>query len=985
MMRYKFLLMAFFCSLALSAQNKNGTLSGQVIDGSDERPLQAATLQLFTLPDTVFKVGVASDLEGKFNITAPVGKYLMRVSFIGCVSQQQNVSVSKGKNTDCGVIRLMPDEILLENAVVTAEVPPVTAAEDTLVFNTAAFRVPEGSMLEELIKKYPGVDIAEDGTIKINGKTVNRILMKGKDFFGTDKDMALKNISVDAIDKVKFYDKKSDFTRMTGIDDGEEETVLDLQMKKGVADGFFSNSDAGGGTDFSAEHLLYRLRNTTSYYNDDAQYTLVLSANNVGDQGFSDGRGRGFGGGGNGISSPKRAGFNFAYENEKLEVGGNVRGDHVKNDVKNWSSTETFMPQLGRNQFSNSRSSSLSGRTNINANFRFEWKPDTMTNIIFRPTVSYSNSDSWSDSRSATFNANPFDYEQDYDKDSYGDVSDNLKEIAINDNANKSLSLGENLSFSTRLQVNRKLGKAGRNLTFRGDFSYADSKSKSYSVNEVRYYQIANSTPFQKRYSTTPGNNWSYNLSLSYTEPLLKNLFLQINYNYNYSYNNNNRATYNFDDLVDYILEISPDFTNPMLPENLDLYLDNNLSRYSTYRTQKHELGVMFRYVTSKMNVNAGVNWLPQYTELDYKYLDVDDIFTRKVLDYVSPNIRFRYKWSKQTTLNIRYRGSTSQPSMTDLIDITDNSNPLNITKGNSGLKPSFSNNVTANFNTYNTDAQRGINVFVNYTNTINAITRKATYDEATGATTTQPENINGNWNVGGGFVFNSAIPANTKFTYSTFTDAGYSNRVSFISMQNVQGSVKSIAKTVNVSERLTANYRSDNFDVSLSGFIRYSHSKSTAQPEDKMNVFNFSYGPSVNYNLPWWNIKLSTNISMSSRRGYSDPNANTDELIWNAQASASFLPKNALTVSLQLFDILQQQSNISRVVEALYRRDSENNAIYSYCMLNLSYKFNNTGGDSNKGKGAREYGMPQGFPAPPAGFTPPAGPPPGMGGGRPF
>jgi hypothetical protein len=193
--------------------------------------------------------------------------------------------------------------------------------------------------------------------------------------------------------------------------------------------------------------------------------------------------------------------------------------------------------------------------------------------------------------------------------------------------------------------------------------------------------------------------------------------------------------------------------------------------------------------------------------------------------------------------------------------------------------------------------------------------------------------------------------------------------------MQDVQGSVKSKAKTVNVSERLTANYRADNWDISLNGFVRYSHSKSTAQPEDKMNVFNFSYGPNVNYTLPWYNIKISTNLSMSSRRGYSDPNANTDELLWNAQLSASFLPKNALTVSLQLFDILQQQSNISRVVEALYRRDSESNAIYSYGMLNLSYKFNNTGGNEKKGKGAREYGMPgmrQGMMAPPAGMRPP-------------
>ena len=982
-MRKLFLLLLLVFSSAVYAQKKDGTLTAEIYNKETGEAMTSAILQLYSLPDSVFKVGATSDLDGKINVKVTPGKYFAKISYVGCRTITKDIAVESGKVLELGRIDLLPTGKMLDDVVVSEEVPPVVATEDTLVFNTAAFRVPEGSMLEELIKKYPGVDIAEDGTIKINGKTVNRILMKGKDFFGTDKDMALKNISVDAVDKVKFYDKKSDFSRITGIDDGEEETVLDLQMKKGVADGFFSNTDAGGGADFSAEHLLYRLRNTTSYYNDDAQYTLVLSANNVGDQGFSDGRGRGFGGfGGNGISSPKRAGFNFAYENEKIEFGGNVRGDRVKNDVKSWTSTETFMPQIDRNQFSNGRSTSLNGRMNLNVNFRFEWKPDTMTNIILTPTVSYSNNDFWNESHTATFNENPFEYEKDYNKESYGNVSDDLESIAVNDNANESLSMGENFSASARLQVNRRLNKPGRNITLRGNYSYSYSESESFSLNKVNYYQVTGMATKQQRYSTTPGTNWNYNVNLSYTEPLLKNLFLQLSYGYNQSYKNSDRATYNFDELADYILEVSPDFTRPELPADLAPYLDNDLSRYSTYRTQRHEAGATFRYVTDKMNLNAGVTWLPQQTELDYKYQGIDTLFTRRVLDYVSPNIRFRYKWSKQTTLNVRYRGSTSQPSMTDLIDITDDSNPLNITKGNPGLKPSFSNNVNANFNTYNTEAQRGINVFAGYSNTINAITRKATYNEETGATTTQPENINGNWNVNGGFVFNSAIPANTKFTYSTFTDGGYSERVSFISMQGVQGSVKSIAKTVNVSERLTANYRADNFDISLNGFVRYSHSKSTAQPEDKMNVFNFSYGPSVNYTLPWYNMKISTNISMSSRRGYSDPNANTDELLWNAQLSASFLPKNALTVSLQLFDILQQQSNISRVVEALYRRDSESNAIYSYGMLNLSYKFNNTGGkDSNKGRGAREYGMPPAGMTPPPGMTPPAGmaPPAGM------
>lgn len=965
-----------FCSACLFAQKKSGTLFGVIVDKESGEPLQNATLQLYSLPDSVFKVGVASDYDGKFSLTASAAKYYMKVSFVGYLAHTVNVEVVKGKSLDMGKITLSADAVALKAAVVTAEVPPVTVAEDTLVYNTAAFRVPEGSMLEELIKKYPGVDIAEDGTIKINGKTVNRILMKGKDFFGTDKDMALKNISADIVDKVKFYDKKSDFSRITGIDDGEEETVLDLQMKKGVVDGLFSNTDVGYGT-----KERYTVKNTTGYYNDMAQYTLVMSANNMNDQGFSDGRARGFRGGGGGLVTPKQAGFNFAYENEKLELGGNIRANHRNSDSKNWSSSETFMPQIGRNQFSNSRSNSLSRSTGFNADLRLEWKPDTMTNIIFTPSLSYSSSDSWSKSTSATFNDDPFKYVKEYKKDMYGDVLASMDSVAVNSNDSESLSNSENKSVSANLQVNRRLQKPGRNLTFRGRFSYRDSESNTYSINNVKYYQMnAGSNGYNRqRYSATPGKNWDYDIRFSYTEPLMKNLFLQLNYSYNYSYNNSDRATYVFDSVPGFIMELSHHYNDPLLPDDYMQYVDSDLSRHSTYRTQKHEAQVMLRYVTDKMNLNAGLAWVPQHTEMEYAYLGLDTVLTRNVSN-ISPNIRFRYRWSKQTTLNIMYRGSTSQPSLTDLLDITDDSNPLHITKGNPGLKPSYSNRINAFFNTYNTEAQRGINVAVGFSNTLNSISRKATYIEETGATITQPDNINGNWSVNGNFGFNSAIPGFTKFTYSTFTDASYANNVSYISMQGIKGSVKNNSKTLGLSERLSANYRADNFDISFSGHIRYSHSKSSAQPEDKMDIYDFSYGPSVNYTFPWYNIKLSTNLSMSSRRGYSDPNANTDELLWNAQLSASFLPRNALTVSFQVFDILQQQSNISRMVDALSRRDSETNAIYSYCMFKLSYKFNNNSSkssDDKKGRGLREYGMP------PGGMPPGGMPPAGMRGGR--
>lgn len=957
----KRLFFSLFMVLAVAGAfaQKNGTVTGFVTDASSGDALPTASVALYSLPDTALVVGVGAGTDGSFTLKAQPAKYLLRVSFVGCITKDTDVKLEKNKVLDLGKIQLVEDATMLDEATVVTEVPPVTSSNDTLMYNTAAFRVPEGSMLEELIKKYPGVTIEEDGTIKINGKTVNRILMKGKDFFGTDKDMALKNISVDAVDQVKFYDKKSDFSRITGIDDGEEEMVLDLQMKKGVVEGFFSNSDAGYGT-----KERYTFRNTTNYYNDVSQYTLILSANNMNGQGFSDGRGRGFrGGGGGGLVAPKQAGFRFAYENSKIEIGGNVRANHRDTDSKSWSSSETFMPQLGSNQFSNRRSTSFGRSSNLNADFRLEWKPDTMTNIIFSPSVSYSSSDNWSKNASATFRENPFDYVKMYEKAMYGDVFEALDSIAINSSNSESMSNSESFSARGNLQVNRRLAKPGRNITFRGNFSYSDSESRNYSVNSVKYYQkSAGSAGYdRKRYATTPSTNWNYDLRLSYTEPLMKNLFLQLNYSFNNSYSNSDRSTYVFDELTDYVMSLNHNYLLPPLPEDYERFRSDSLSRYSIYRTQRHDVQVMLRYVTDKMNINAGVSYIPQHTEMSYQYFGIDTLLKRDVYN-ISPNIRFRYRWSKQTSLNINYRGSTSQPSMTDLLDITDDSDPLNITKGNPGLKPSFRNSVMVSFNTFNVDAQRGFNVYANFNNTLNSISRKATYDESTGATTTQPDNINGNWSASGGIVFNSAIPANKKFTYSTHTDANFNNSVSYISMMR-QNSVKSKSKTLNLSERLNLNYRTDNFDISLNGYVRYSNSKSSVQPEDEMNVFDFSYGPSANYTFPWYNIKLSTNLSMSSRRGYSDPNANTDELLWNAQLSASFLSRNALTFSIQLYDILQQQSNISRVVDALSRRDTETNAIYSYVMFNVSYKFNKTGGEqkskNGRGEGMRGYGMP--------------------------
>ena len=939
-----------------TSKKKVGFLNGTIIGATEKEPLLNAAVQLFAMPDSVFKAGGASDLEGKFSISVEAGDYLMRISYVGFLPIEKAVKIAAKKTTELGNIELKPDVVSLKEAIVTAEVPPVTMSEDTMVYNSAAFRVPAGSMLEELLKKYPGVEISDDGTITVNGKTVNRILMKGKDFFGTDKNMALKNIPADVVDRVKFYDKDSDFKRVTGIDDGEEEAVLDLQMKRGADQGWFSNTDVAYGS-----HDRYSAKNTTSHFTDKAQMSLILSANNIADRGFR-------GGGGSGLVASKMGGFNFATRTDKLELGGNVRFNHRDTDSKSLSSTEYFMTTGNANQFSTSNSNSFGRSSNINADFRLEWKVDSLTNIIFRPSLSYSTSDSWSKSSSATFDADPFEFGSDYKRSMFGEVPEGFEDIAINSNKNESMSNSESRSANANLQINRRLGKVGRNLTLDGSFGFSDSESENISYNNVTYFrESAGKGYVRKRYSTTPSERWNYSTRVSYTEPLSKIANLQLSYRFNYSNNSSDRSTYVFDN-VNYDLEplLNHYYHFPALPEDYVQYKSDSLSQHSAYRNMNHEATAMVRFVTEKMNLSVGASWLPQHSRMTYQYLGLDTILKRTVNNF-APNIRMRYKWTKSTTLNVMYRGSTSQPSMTDLLDITDDSNPLNITQGNPGLKPSFNNNLNAFFNTYNADAQRGITANVRFSNTLNSISQKVTYNEATGGRITRPENINGNWNVNGGFNFNSAIPANTKFTYSTSTDAGFNHGVAYISMLN-QNSVKNTIKTTSINERLKGGYRNDWFEMTINGSLRYAHSVNEQQPNQNLETYDFSYGPSTNILLPWFNIRLYSDIYMSSRRGYSDPSFNTNELLWNAQVSASFLKKNALTVSFQVFDILHEQSNVSRNISATMRRDTQNNAIHSYCMFHVIYKFNQMGDKDTRSQMRRAF---DGRGVPPEGMPP--------------
>lgn len=954
-------------TLSTYAQNKIVTVSGRVIEAGTKEPVELAAVQLLSLPDSAQVAGMITSTQGYFSLSKQKpGKYLLKVSFIGYVTKiipvQLTANVPAKK---MGNIELATDAVMLQEAVVVAEAPQVTVVEDTLMYNSSAYRTPEGAMLEELVKKLPGAEIDDDGNVKINGKDLKKIMVDGKEFFGGDVKTGLKNLPVDMVDKLKTYDKKSDLARVTGIDDGEEETVLDLTVKKGMNQGWFGNADLGAGTKdrYTGRMMLNR-------FVDKTQFSIIGSANNVNDQGFSGGGGGPRWRSNNGLNATKMLGANFATQTNKLELGGSVRYNFQDADISSINSSERFL-QNG-NSYSNSNNKNRNKGTNVNADFRMEWKPDTLTNIIFRPNFSYGRTNNASLSESGTFNEDPFNLVANpNDYLNFDNLSDDpLKDIRVNATNSASLSKGNSLSGNATLQVNRKLNNRGRNLTFRGVFGYGNNDNDQYTQSETRYYQLLNhlggdSILYRNQYITTPTRNYNYTAQVTYSEPIAKATFLQFSYQFQYKYSKSDKTTF---DLLDY-----PDWAiGGALPSGYESHAVDSLSKNAEYRYYNHDASVGVRFIRPKYQLNVGMSFQPQNSTLSYKKGDYMIDTTRTVFNF-APNMDLRFRFSKVSQLRFTYRGRSNQPTMENLLPITDNSNPLNIRMGNPGLKPSFAHTMRLFYNTYNAEKQRGIMTHFSFTATQNSISNSTRYNEETGGLITRPENINGNWNAFGMFGFNTALK-NKKYTINTFTNVNYQNNVAFLYNQDTKNNDRNTSTGLTLGERVTGSYRNDWFEFSLNGSINYTAERNKLRPENNQEPYTYSYGASTNITMPW-KMTLATNIANQSRRGYRDSSMNRDELIWNAQLAQSLL-KGAATVSFEVYDILRQQSNISRSLSADMRSVSEYNGINSYCMVHFIYRLNIFGS-----KAAREKMMNSGR----RGFGGPGrGPGGGFGGGHP-
>lgn len=964
-------------SIASFAQER--LVSGAIIDRDTKDPVEQVTVQLLKT-DSTYVTGAISNEKGLFHLNAPEnGKYLLKITSVGYKPTVKRVVIEQNKNLALGNVVVGADAIMLKGAVVTAMAQKVTLKEDTFVYNSAAYRTPEGSVVEELVKRLPGAEVSDDGTIKINGKEVKKILVDGKEFMTGDTKTALKNLPTSIIDKIKAYDEKSDLSKVTGIDDGEEQTVLDFNVKKGMNKGLMSNIDLGIGN-----KDRYSARGMGGYFNSNNRFMLFGNANNTSDRGFGGGGPRRGFGGGNGLNASKMLAANYNYEEKnKFKFNTSLRWNHSDGDVWSRRSSENFLGSSS--SFSNSLNQNFSRSDSWNGNISLEWMPDTMTNILFRPSISWTTNDSRSMGLSASFNQDPYQYTEDPLSDEGIEKMDEVDAV-INRQKSVSLSYSKNNNIRGMLQLNRKLNNKGRNVTLRMDAKYTDKDSKSISLQNAHLYLVQNeagldSTYQTNRYNLTPSKDYSYSAQATYSEPLWKATFLQFSYKFTYSYSKSDRSTYDFSK---YSFDgISPEYGAwgnylGRLDGELGDYRDDKLSRYSEYRNYTHDIQVMMRFIRQKYNLNFGVMIQPQRSKFiqDYqgKYVD-----TVRTVTNVSPTLDFRYRFSKMSNLRVNYRGTTSQPSISQLLDITDNSDPLNVSMGNPGLKPSFTQNFRLFYNNFVQNHNKGVMTYINFSTTSNSISNKVTYDETTGGRITRPENINGNWNVMGAFMFNCSIDSAGVWNINTDTNLGYNHYVSYLSLDKSQDSQKNTTQNTTWNERLSLSYRNDWLELSLDGTLAYNHAKNKLQPNSNLDTWQFSYGPSMTLTAPW-GTSLNTSLSCSSRRGYSDASMNTDEFVWNAQLSQGFLKGKPLTVMLQFYDLLHQQSTFSRAISSVSRTDTEYNAINSYAMLHVVYRMNLFGGKDAR-KGNREEG-PGGRPdfrgRPFNGMGRPMGPPPG-------
>ena len=920
-------------------------ITGIVKDATTTEPLMEASVRLLAAKDSAFVKGVSTNVEGQFTLRGvSKGKYIVAVTYIGYSDYYKDIEVASS-NVRLGVLEMREASHLLGEVSVVAVKTPIKVMEDTVEYNADSYHTQPNAVVEDLLKRLPGVEVDSDGKITAHGKSISKILVNGKEFFSDDPEVASKNLPADMVDKLQVVDRKSDMARLTGVDDGEDETVINLTIKKGMDNGWFGNAEIGYGTDSRYAGGF----NVNRFWNGN-QITFLGNLNNINRRGFGDGNGGRFrgGGGGGGELTSRSIGVNFNIGNEEIfRVGGDIMFSNTDRTSTSRQNRQYVFADYST--YSKIESLSRDRSNNVSANMRMLWKPDSFNTLEFRPEFRYNHQHAYS--WSSSINSDPR-------------YMLNGSDIVSSED-NNDLSRGNSYEASGRLIYSHNFSShRGRSFSVAANYSLSNVREYQYSFSHIITRMldemeadeddtIVNDYTIQDQDQYIDGHTWNNNVMgrLTWTEPLgnVRNgNFLEFSYRANYRWNNSDRLSY--------------DYTDPDTPLE-DLILDEELSNSfrNDYFNQNISLG--YKKTGPKLNLNVGLALVPQMSKSKDLINSARNIDTRWVWNY-APYLRLRYKFSKKRSFQANYRGRSSQPSMTQLQPVADVTNPMNIKIGNPNLDPSFTHNLNVRYNDFNMESQRSMMFNLDFSMTQNSIISMTKYNADASRVTTYT-NVNGVWD--GRLVNMMSMPLrNKKWSISNHIFGSASQSIGY------NNELRNTARNFAILESPGITFRPDNFDIELRPNYRIQYSTNSVQKTSNATIHRYGGRFDATYYTSW-GFTLQTDVNFAATKGYSE-GFDTNTWMWNASISQQLLRDKSLTVSVRVYDLLNQVNNISRTINANYIDDTETNALTRYFMFTLSWKFN-TFGKGNEPKSNDEFGDgPGGRGGRPGGFGGPGG-----------
>jgi len=881
-------------------------------------PLPDVNIQLYSLPDTSFIEGTVSDKKGVFRLyPMNPGNYLIRASFLGYETIEKKVNIpAYRKEVYGGALMMKPSSIVLDEMVIKAELQKMKMSGDTLVYNTGAFKTSEGAVLQDLVRQLPGLELDEkSGKMNFHGKEITQILLNGKEFFADSK-VALNNMPVDALKEVKVYEQQSDKEQMTGVSDGKKKTVMDVKTKKDLTDGLMGDVSAlkGSGDMYGVKMSLNKFvgKWRMSLYGDLGK--LPRYGNFISDMADNP-------------AQMKDIGFSLGTEIKKLNLNVSASYNNNKSADESRSQSEEYLPNGSQYAYNNGLST---GRNrSFWENIYLTGSLSDRTEINFRHNINHSRLNSVSENISATFSTNPLDYVS----EPWRDDAMIPPEFRINKNTGNSQNKTNNLMIGNNLLLTHNLNDIGRKLSIELRNDYSNQASGNYQQSSITYYQLKNdlgadSVLYRNQYRESPARNLLLAGEVSYTEPIGKQM-LQVYYRHEYQRQSNNAVTYNLDE----------DALWGSLPSGYEAGRVDSLSDYTRNDLHSNEFGLRttLNWRKVRLNIRFGLSPQKSTTKSNRGKVKIDTTIT--VLNIV-PELHFDYDLGNNHNMSVYYSGGyTRQPSIYDLLSVPDYTNPLNITMGNPGLKPAFGQSISVNYRGGNMEKQEMLYCGLRYNNTINDISRKRTYDEKSGVYTSRPENINGNWGIGGNIYYTNKLFK--KIFARLATNANYNRRVSYVQiMGEANENDRNTSQMLSLMQDVEFAYKLEEHEFKINGAITYQQADNSYTNNSDYRTYDFYYGAECRLKLPL-NLNLYTVVRSMNRRGYKDEASNTTQWLWNGELTYSFLKGKKGLLKFQVVDILQQRDFVNRWMNDTGQGETWTWGLGRYAMATFTYRFN--------------------------------------------